>query len=210
MHSGFEIASDGLEMSSEGTMEMYERRVKSGSVLIRSIVLFVLGLACIPLGLSFLPVFGILVGAGLIVLALYPWLNFLHSKNVNVMVGAVTDNNLGPMLMPVAILSASKERDGFDFDPSEVDPKSARFGPSGARPVEDMSNPEVYQRNLVDVNGDGIPDLLLYFEADTAGVTPCDKEACLSAKTRNGEKISGCNRVDHGYESGLNERLEYV
>jgi len=48
-------------MNSEELMEKNQRRFKDGPVLIRSIALFVLGLACIPLGLVFLPVIGILI-----------------------------------------------------------------------------------------------------------------------------------------------------
>ena len=90
---------------------------------------------------------------------------FLHRNRVNVFIGSVSDNYLEDRRLPVAILSATKERDGFDFDPGRVDPSSVRVGPGKSRPVDDMSDPEIYTRSLVDLNDDGIPDLVLYFSA---------------------------------------------
>ncbi|MFZ2445041.1 MAG: hypothetical protein WAW37_01665 [Syntrophobacteraceae bacterium] len=190
-------------------MNIKTGRLENGSTLIRSVVLVVLGLVCIPLGFSFFPVVGIAAGTALVGAGIYPWLRSVRQRKVNVLIGAVSDNNLDSMRLPVAILSASKERDGFDFDPRQVDPASAVFGPLKAEPSEDMTDPRIYERNLVDLNDDGVPDLIFYFDGDTAGIGARDKEACLWAKTRDGERIYGCNRVEYGLESGLNEMIAY-
>ncbi|MHC1727639.1 MAG: hypothetical protein AB9866_16820 [Syntrophobacteraceae bacterium] len=189
-----------------------EKKQKSGkgSVLICSVLLATAGLLCIALGFSFLPIIGILVGAGLMWFAIYPWIGVLHASRVNVMIGTVSDNLLGPRRIPVAILSARKDRDGFDFDPVHVDPATVFFGAEKTRPLDDLSDPEVYRRSLVDVNGDGIPDLILYFSGDTAGLSERVEELCLHAKTWNGERIIGCSVMDFGYETGLLGKLEYV
>lgn len=187
-----------------------ERKVEKGSALIRSLILLVIGMAFIPLGLSFLPGIGIAIGALLMVWALYPWLNTFHLKKVNIITSVVTDNYLDSKKIAVAILSAAKERDGFDFDPRRIDPSSAHFGPLKARPVDDMSDPGVYIRSFVDVNEDGIPDMVLYFSGDDAGVTAYTREACFRAKTWDGERIYGCNMLEFEYPSKLIEKLEYA
>ncbi len=186
-----------------------QTRLNQGSALLRSVFLLVLGLGFIPLGLNFLPGIGIFIGAALIGIALFPWLKFPHRREVNVLIGSVSDNNLQSRVLPVAILSASRERDGFDFDPRQVNPASAVFGPLRAHPVEDMTDSQVYRRNLVDLNGDGVPDLLLYFSGDTAGISDDDGKVCLRARAWDGQRVQGCNKVDRGYESGLNELVEY-
>ncbi len=190
-------------------METVADRREKDPAPIGSIVLFALGLGFISLSLSFLPVIGILIGGAFMAAALYPWLPFFRQRKVKIEISAVSDNHLESIRLPVAILSATSERDGFDFDPGQVDPTSARFGPLKAAPSEDMSDPMIYRRNLVDVNNDGVPDLILYFDGDTAGVGAGTKEVCLWAKMRGGERIIGCNEVNYGYESGLNEMVEY-
>ena len=178
--------------------------------LIRSVLLCAVGLIFIALGLGFLPVIGIAVGAGFLWFGLYPWVNFLHRNRVNVLIGSVSDNYLEDRRIPVAILSATKERDGFDFDPGRVDPSSVRVGPGKARPVDDMSDPEIYARSLRDINDDGIPDLILYFSGDSAGINGKVDEVCVRAKTRDGERVFGCSAMEFGYESTLMQKLEYV
>lgn len=190
-------------------MERKSLRTERGATLIRSIFLFALGLLCIPLGMTFLPVIGILVGGVLMAFAVYPYLTFFKLNTVRIRVGVVTTNNLGSMRLPVAILSASRERDGFDFDPRRIDPTSVRFGPHKAAPDEDMSDPKVWKRNLVDLNQDGIPDLMLYFSGDTAGITASTREACIRARTIDGERVFGCGKPEYGYDSGFNAELEY-
>lgn len=190
-------------------MDSKTSRREKGSALIRSVILLVVGLGFIPLGMSFLPVIGILIGAVLMMAAIYPWVPIARKQRVKVLISTVSDNYLESMRLCAAILSATGERDGFDFDPGQVDPASVRFGPLRAPPSEDMSDPEVYRRSLVDLNNDGVPDLLLYFHGDTAGITADDRNACLQAKMRNGERIFGCGRVEYDYEGGLNEMVEY-
>lgn len=187
-----------------------ESRLEIGSAVIRSAFYSALGLLFIGLGMSFLPIIGILVGAVLLGVAVYPWMGSLRQRQVKVLIGSVTSNNLEPRRIPVAILSATKQRDGFDFDPRRVDPSSAVFGPLKARPLDDVTDPAAYERSLVDINEDGVPDLLLYFSGDEAGVGAEAGKLCLSARTLDGERIVGCNAMEFGYESGLVGKLEYV
>ncbi len=195
-------------------MELKTGKREKDRTLIRSIILVAIGIVLIPIGISLLPMFGLafLVGAVIAVCmlaAIYPWISVLGKKRINVLMSAVTDNNLETMRFSGAILSATKEHDGFDFDPRSVDPESVWFGPQKVRPIDDVSDPQVYERSLVDINNDGIPDLVLYFDGDSAGVTASDKEACIWARTRNRNLVFGCSQVKYDYESGLNELLEY-
>jgi hypothetical protein len=183
---------------------------EKGRVLIQSVLLCAVGLLFIALGLSFLPIIGIAVGAAFLWFGLYPWVKFLHRRRANVLIGSVSDNYLQDRRLPVVILSATKERDGFDFDPALVDPLSVRLGPGKTGPVDDMSNPEIYARSLRDINDDGIPDLILYFSADSAGIDEKVEEVCVRAKMKGGERVVGCSAIEYGYESELMKKLEYV
>jgi hypothetical protein len=183
---------------------------EQGRIIIRSVLLSVVGLLFIALGLSFLPIVGFVVGAGFLWFGLYPWVNILHRRKANVLIGSVSDNNLRGRRLPVVILSATKERDGFDFDPRLVDASSVRIGPGKTGPVDDMSDPAIYERSLRDINEDGIPDLILYFSADSAGIDEKVGELCVRAKLQGGERVIGCNVIDYGYESDLMKKLEYV
>jgi len=189
---------------------MESTKEERGTVLIRSILFCPIGLLFIALGMSFLPVIGIIVGAGFLWFGLSPWLRFLRRNTVKVLVGSVSDNYLEDRRIPVAILSASEQRDGYYFDPGVVDPLSVRIGSGNARPVGDMTDPEVYGRSLRDINDDGIPDLILYFSADSAGMNEKVEEICVRAKTRDGERVFGCSQIETGYESALMKKLEYV
>ncbi len=195
-------------------MEIKTRRSEKDSTLIRSAVLLSIGILLVPVVISLLPMFGLaaIVGAVIVlfmVFAIYPWIPLMGRQRVNVLISAVTDNYLESMRFSGVILSATKERDGFDFDPASIDPESIWLGPDKTSPIDDLSDPKVYERSLVDINKDGVPDLVLYFDGDSAGVTANDKEVCIWAVTRNRRAVFGCNKVDYDYESGLNELLEY-
>jgi hypothetical protein len=187
-----------------------EMKIEKGSVVVRSVLLCAVGLLFIAFGFSFFPIVGIVVGAGFLWFGLSPWVGFLRQRQARVLIGTVSDNYLEDRRIPVAILSATKERDGFDFDPRLVDPSSVRIGPEKIGPVDDMSDPVIYERSLRDINDDGIPDLILYFSADSAGINEKVEEVCVRARMKNGERVLGCNAIEYGVESEFMKRLEYV
>lgn len=189
---------------------MNKMKKEQGRVLIRSVLLCTTGLFFIALGLRFFPIIGVAVGAGFLWFGLNAWMKNLHRSNVKVLVGSVSDNCLEGRTIPVVFLSAAKERDGFDFDPGRVDPCSVRIGPGNVGPVDDMSDPAIYARSLRDINDDGIPDLIVYFSGDSAGINGKVEEVCVRAKTRDGERLLGCGELEAGYQSVLMRKLEYV
>jgi len=71
-------------------------------------------------------------------------------------------------------------RSSPDFDARSVDPASVRFGPVGAQAVK---------THLVDVNGDGLADLLLHFRTQATGIRCGDKSVGLVAVTSTGLQI---------------------
>jgi len=62
-------------------------------------------------------------------------------------------------------------------------PSEACGGP-GAAPIDDLTNPETYQRQISDKNGDGFPDLSLRFEVTQMGAKLTDTQACLRGSFR--------------------------
>ncbi len=179
-------------------------------VLISTVLLWTMGVFFIECGLSFLPIFGIAAGAGVLWFGIYPRMKIFHRNDVNVLIGSVSDNYLEGRTIPVAILSATKERDGFDFDPGRVDSCSVRIRPGNVGPVDDMADPVIYARSVRDINDDGIPDLIVYFSGDSAGINGKVGKVCVRAKTRDGERVFGCGVLETGYESVLMRKLEYL
>jgi probable HAF family extracellular repeat protein len=80
-------------------------------------------------------------------------------------------------VIPAAILGA------LDFAVSSVNVTTVRLGPGGA---EHVGIPQ-YQ----DINGDGLPDLVLQFRTETAGFQCGDTIAELSLETFAGQKLFG-------------------
>ena len=189
---------------------MNRTKKQLGEELIRSVLLCAAGLLFIDLGLSLLPIIGIFLGAGFLWFGLYPWMNFLHRQDVKVLVGSVSDNYLEDKRIVVAILSAARERDGFDFDPAQVDARSVRVGEGKVGPIDDMGDPRTYARSLVDINDDGVPDLILYFSADSAGIDEKVERVCVRAKMHDGGRAVGCSAIGPGSQSVLMRKLEYV
>ncbi len=189
---------------------MDDIKKEQGSDLIRTVQLWTLGVFLIAFGLNMLPIIGIVVGAGLLWFGVYPLMKISHRHDVNVLVGSVSDNYLEGRIIPVAILSSTRERDGFDFDPRRVDPRSVRIGPGNVGPVDDLTDPVIYARSVRDINEDGIPDLIVYFSGDSAGINGKVGEVCLRAKTLDGERVFGCGELETGGESLLMRKLEYL
>jgi hypothetical protein len=88
-------------------------------------------------------------------------------------------NSNGPL--DVAILSSAS----FDA-PAQVDTSSLTFGHTGSEAslVSCRSNP-------LDVNGDGLNDLICSFTVRAGGFVPGDTQAVLHGKTRSGTPIVG-------------------
>ena len=83
-------------------------------------------------------------------------------------------------VVQVALLGAA------DFDVSQVDTTSLGFGPSAA--------PSVHVE-LVDVNGDGLVDLVSHHSIPLTGIALGDAQACLVGTTLDGVAFSGCDAV---------------
>jgi probable HAF family extracellular repeat protein len=85
----------------------------------------------------------------------------------------------------VAILSDTDS--ASPFDPlAEVDISTAQFGPDGARAV---------RSRVMDVNRDGLDDLLLHFSQQAAGLSCGSHEATLIAETHSGETFAGTDSL---------------
>ncbi len=113
--------------------------------------------------------------------------------------------------LPVAIFSTK------NFDVSLIVLQTIRFGPKGARPLtmeeedrddrddqgdrderekkEERRRTGRIRQHLEDINGDRLPDLLLFFRIQEIGLTCADKQATLTGFTVRGERISGTDSV---------------
>jgi hypothetical protein len=104
-------------------------------------------------------------------------------KQVAIDVKPGSDNTVNPRsqgVTPVAILGAA------DFDASQVDVGSVAFGPGGA--------PQVHSE-LQDVNGDGLPDLVLHFSTPAAQIACGDTQVSLTGRTLSGGQFKGTGAV---------------
>lgn len=187
-----------------------------GLPFVRSILLCAVGFLFIVFGFSYLPIIGTIVGAGLIYFGIYPWINVIHRSNVKVLIGSSNPDYPKDVKIQVAILSATKKCDGFDFDPRRIDPSSVRIGRGKDSPDGDMSDPEIYARSLKDFNNDGIADLVVYFSSDPDRIHERVERTCIHAKTWDGERIFGCSAIERngGGENGSgcwyeNERFNH-
>jgi hypothetical protein len=82
--------------------------------------------------------------------------------------------------IPVAIITTA------DFDATEVDPTTVRFGPGGAIPV---------QYAIEDINGDDDDDMILHFNTQELGLDKEDTEATLTGQTEGGANFTGTDSV---------------
>ena len=89
-------------------------------------------------------------------------------------------------LLPVAILTTHAAKgESLDFDVSQVDALSVRFGPGEAGiVVRSMAASQ-------DVDEDGDTDLLLFFRPNKPGLGCGDAEALLVGRTKDGKAFQG-------------------
>lgn len=87
--------------------------------------------------------------------------------------------------IPVAILGSES------FDVDDVDPDTLALGP-GSAPIIRRGNAS---GRYVDVNGDGLTDLVSYFATHATLIALGDVEACLSGETLNGTAFNACDAI---------------
>jgi hypothetical protein len=101
-------------------------------------------------------------------------------------------NRINPFsrgFVPVALLGSDT------FDVNGVDPSTLAFGPDGAPPAFDLTDPLVHGLSYWDVNGDGRVDLLSSCRIAETGIAMGDTEACLAGETLDGVPFEGCDAV---------------
>jgi hypothetical protein len=90
---------------------------------------------------------------------------------------------------PVALLGSE------DFDVTEIDPTSLRFGPNEAPPAHDLSDGWPHGDALNDVDGDGFVDLLAHFSTQETGIVCGDTEATLTGEALDGSSFQGTDSI---------------
>jgi hypothetical protein len=88
--------------------------------------------------------------------------------------------------VPVAIFSTE------DFDATQIDPASVTL--SGAS-VSLKGKSDLYMTSVKELNGDGLPDLLVHVDTTAMQLSEGDIEAVLEGKTNNGLCIRGTDTV---------------
>jgi hypothetical protein len=73
------------------------------------------------------------------------------------------------------------------FDATQVDSPTVRFGPGNASPVRDG--------RVADVNHDGSPDMVLFFDTKATGIRCGDTSASLSGQTFGGQRFAGSDSI---------------
>lgn len=94
------------------------------------------------------------------------------------------ENTVNPKskgIIPVAILSRNS------FDASTVDPASVKFGPNQALATG--------RGQFKDVNGDGLPDIVLHFRTQDTGIQCGDTSVSITGETLSGIPIQGSDTI---------------
>lgn len=84
-------------------------------------------------------------------------------------------------VLPVTLMGSS------DLDVTEADPSSLAFGPGQASPLR---RPRIRRR---DVDRDGLPDMIAWFEVRGAGLSSPAEPACLTGTLWDGRRFEGCD-----------------
>lgn len=95
-------------------------------------------------------------------------------------------NSINPFsrgVIPVAIFGSD------DFDVAEVNAVTLAFGPGGAGPAHKRGP------HFVDLNRDGLTDLLVHFRTRESGIAAGDTEACVTGEMLDGTLFEGCDAV---------------
>ncbi|MEH6589816.1 MAG: hypothetical protein V7746_06165 [Halioglobus sp.] len=93
-------------------------------------------------------------------------------------------------VIPLAILTTNiADGDASDFDATQVDAATIKFGPNGASIAHG-------QWHVEDVEGDGDSDLILHFRTQKTGIACGDTDATLTGKTFGGVEITSTDAIN--------------
>ena len=82
-----------------------------------------------------------------------------------------------------------------EFDVTEIDVTSLRFGPNEASCAHDLTDTFDYNEHLEDMNLDGYMDLMTHYRVQETGIACGDTEATLSGLTLSGRFIEGTDFI---------------
>jgi hypothetical protein len=130
-------------------------------------------------------IFGAVGSGGLQIVDLGP--EYLPPQPVEVSIrtdaGTAAINLASRGLIPVTLLGAA------DFDVTQVNRSSLRFGPGSAQPAHKAGG------HLADVNGDGYADLVSHYWVADSGLTETSEQACVTGRTSTGAPFKGCGTL---------------
>jgi hypothetical protein len=179
-------------------MQKNQRSFEFASSLILAASFILLAFGFLLLGVTWLPVIGILAGFMFLGMAYFILRHQPVVRNIEVIIGAKAASYLKPEaanlsgVIPVAILSTSTAAgEAQDFDATTVIGSSVRFGPNRVEPLDNMADPAAVAEHLRDVDGDGDMDFVFAFPKDGAGIG-LDDEVCITGSTTKGEIFRGC------------------
>ena len=92
-------------------------------------------------------------------------------------------------VIPIAILGSN------GFDVANLIPATLTFGPDGAGPAHDLTDPGILSGHTGDINHDGYPDLIFHVRQQDSGITSDDEQACVGGETTGGTPIVGCDAI---------------
>lgn len=93
-------------------------------------------------------------------------------------------------VVPVAILGSA------NFDVTTVDVTTLAFGPDGASPVHDLSDPDTYDEHIQDVNDDGFLDLVSHYNQKETEIACDNTEATLFGTLFDGTSFEAADSVN--------------
>ncbi len=119
---------------------------------------------------------------------------------LNVVIGINGGNSIHPHhnddVVPIALLTTSiSDGDVIDFDATQTNPASLRFGINGAQDTDTAAS-------IADIDNDGDADARFEFLMGDTGITCTDTTASITGETYMGEPLAGSADIDADCDAG--------